>query len=1190
MNATELEKKIKICPKASKNAIAAAVVATSQRAPPTLPVKVKKALSSAKDYVIANPDGYYRELDTFLEAATPLLTTLLQDEVSAPGTSLKYYLLLEALYDHPEDIQDLFNFKTTTKTLHSTDSLNEMLQNDTAKILQESTEAEMKGSGWSLVAPTTLTIHVSLLRHVKPPGHFISLPKKLRTRKATINIQNSDQACFKYCLLAKSLPQNVDYDRVKLDENSFTNVPNNYNFEGLPFPLPPSKIPLFERRNPGSSINVFEVGPDFQIAPYRIADRELADHTDLLWIKNDQTSHYVLITDFSKLIKPQIAKGSNRIVICKRCFSHKETRRCQPETWLAEHTRFCGNYQPCNVLLPKEGDNQLKFVTYETEIPVPIIVTADFEATLLPTASTDMSYQVHEPNSFCTLVKSTLPDSLLNEVGISTEPYLQRSQNAAQAFLLHMKDLAQRVESLYLRNLPVGPMTEEQTERHRLKSNCDLCERSFNETSEQYGDKTLDHCHITGTYRQTLCNRCNLRCQVPNFIPVYFHNFSGYDQAFIIKNLNCLKGCEVKVLPSNSEKYISVSVRVGRMWIRFLDSYRLMAESLADLAAGLAEVELVESSKLVPADQLHLIKHKGMYPYDYVTSPAVFDEPQLPAREKFYNRLNNEHISESDYERALAVWHGLQMTTFGDYHDFYLRLDVCLLMDTLVSFRNTCLQSYKIDCCHHYTAPGLSFSAMLRMTKITLELITDADQMLMIESAIRGGLVQCNLRYAKANNLLLSDQHDYREDEPSSYLLYLDCVNLYGKAMTSPLPYGDFRWVDTAPDWSSLPTDSPYGFILDCDVEVPATLHDKLQDLPLLPELSNPPGSSSKKLLATLYDKKRYVAHYTVFQQAVQLGLKVTKVHRALRFSQAPWMKKFIDYNANKRSAATSAFAKAFYKLMNNACYGKTMENVRNRVDIRIVTTDKQFQKLVRQTRFVERKIISDDVVAVQMRRNNVKMDKPIYVGMTVLDVSKVHMYHFHYKLMQEHFKAPASKLELAYLDTDGLIYYITTDQDLYTVLKQPSLSQHLDRSGYHDSHPLRDDTNKGKLGTFKDECKDRVMFEFVGLRPKMYAYRFSSTNKSEKRKAKGIKGSYVEQNIRFRHYKNTLFSKETCDKAHFNVIRSKSARVVSTTVIKKSLSAEDDKRQILQCGIRTLPYGHYKLGEEDAATGGNHE
>lgn len=127
------------------------------------------------------------------------------------------------------------------------------------------------------------------------------------------------------------------------------------------------------------------------------------------------------------------------------------------------------------------------------------------------------------------------------------------------------------------------------------------------------------------------------------------------------------------------------------------------------------------------------------------------------------------------------------MKTFGQYHDFNLKLDTCLLADCLSSFRKTCLAAYRIDCCHHYTAPGFTYKAMLRMKRVSLELITCSEQMLMVESGIRGGLEQCSLRYVEANNPHLSHPEDYKADDPTSYLLYLDACNLYGAGMSNNL-------------------------------------------------------------------------------------------------------------------------------------------------------------------------------------------------------------------------------------------------------------------------------------------------------------------------------------------------------------------------------------------------------------------
>lgn len=1144
---------------------------------PPITWRLKKGLSSARDYHIQNPDSYYKDLPQFLEALLPTVKEILQTELQDSNT-MKINMVLLALYNHPDGELQEFNFKTSSKTLNSGDlhSADEFLKKEFGKMLMEESEQQGKNSGWSLQEPVSLILKISKFRYNKPSGSsYITLPKKLEKKNALVNVQNRDQACFKYSMLVKHHPN----PSLIMPEAAFNDINSPYNFDGLTFPLDIRDIPKFEKLNPGCSVNVFECGLDCEISPLRVVENELQDHTDLLLFKNGKgDSHYIYIQDFSQLIQPQLTKGRHKIIVCKRCSTFMQRRRCNPNTWLEEHLKMCVHNKPVNVKLPKEGNNLLKFKEFETQIPLPIYIVADFEAYLKPLDG--RQYQHHEPNSFCLLVKSTLSNDILQTVGISTSPYLYRAEDAGTHFLLYLKKLAQQVEILYTRNEPLKPLTDEEMEKHENATKCDLCEQSFNDTS---AIKVLDHSHISGEYRHTLCQICNLRCLQPNYIPIYFHNFSRYDQFFVLNSLTALKGCEIKVIPSGGEKFTSVSVKVGRIWLRFLDSYRMLESSLSELASNLKASQLIEASKLVHADYIDLITRKGVYPYDYVTSESVFDETSLPDKDKFYNQLNDEDIDNSDYEHAKRVWSVLNMKTFGEYHDFYLMVDVCLLADVLESFRKRCFEAYKIDCCQHFTAPGLAFRAMLRMTRVTLELITDADQMLFIESAVRGGLVQNCIRHVKANNPRLENaQEDYDPNKPLCFLSYLDVTNLYGYAMSLSLPVGDFKWANNISDWSTLPKDAPYGYFIEADIEVPIEVHDRLKDLPPLAEVACPPNSKTKKLLATLNHKVKYVAHYTTLQQAVSLGLKVTKIYRALKFTQSPWMARFVTFNSELRAKSTDAFSKAFFKKMSNAVYGKTFENVRNRVDIRIVTTDNELQKLYRQPRFKEHTIIHESVVAVHMRRKSVYMNKPLYIGVAVLDISKTYMYSFYYDVLKKH-----ADVSLAYLDTDGIIAKIEGNKDLYDIFGKPEIAKYLDRSVFPDDHhPLDDKAHDGRIGLFKDECKRRPMFEFVGLRPKLYAYRFSSKEddaKAVKLKAKGVKTSYVQTKLKFNDYKETLFTGNEPEKARFNIICGKRFQLYSTTVVKKSLSRDDDKRSILQCGIQTLPYGHYSLAVEDS-------
>ena len=421
---------------------------------------------------------------------------------------------------------------------------------------------------------------------------------------------------------------------------------------------------------------------------------------------------------------------------------------------------------------------------------------------------------------------------------------------------------------------------------------------------------------------------CNLRYKIPSYIPIVFHNLSGYDAHLFIRELGKKfdKG-KIGVIAENKEKYISFNVDVvvdeyvdyqgkikeKKIQLRLIDSARFMASSLDSLTNNLVK----DGRKLFgfedySEEQCKLLTRKGVYPYEYMTSWDKFEETQLPSIEVFYSKLNMIGISGEDYEHAQKVWSSFSIKNLGEYHDLYLKTDVILLSNVSEAFRNTCLEYYKLDPAHFYTAPGLAFQACLKKTGVRLELLTGPDILLMFERGIPG-------RYVKANNKYMGDK--FNPKGKISFLQYLDANNLYGWAMIQPLPTGGFKWVS---DMSKFTPDEIAKLY-------PKELHDLHNELPFMCEKMKINGV--EKLVPNLYDKKKYVIHISALDRALKHGLILEKVHRVIEFDQSAWLEPYIDFNTELRKKANNDFEKDFFKLMNiTLCLvkqWKTSESIR---------------------------------------------------------------------------------------------------------------------------------------------------------------------------------------------------------------------------------------------------------------------
>ena len=1041
---------------------------------------------------------------------------------------------------------------------------------------------QTEGSGWIFVKVESLVLHTSIWNPVNA-GSYIDLPPFLKNKKAIINMKNKDNKCFMWSVLRALNPKDKNAERIDEDLKS---KQDTINMKGISYPVDMRGIGRFESQNPEISITVLGYNDDKGVYPLRNSKYTGAKQDIvLLLIKNGENSHYCLVKNISALLTSQINNHKSKRLFCLNCFNSFE----DSETGLISlknHKEYCYNNECVKVVMEKPN-TYLEFKNLENCIKAPFVIYADFESLIKPIDVCDpdpnksytKKYQKHEPVSFWYYIKS-FDDSVYES---RLRGYTKEKLEDVDAIDIFIEWLEKDVKEISKLGNKAMILTEEDEKQFNEASDCWICGK------ELKNDRVRDHCHFTSRYRGAAHNSCNLKCKIPNNISVFFHNLSGYDSHLFIKKLGSPDKKEnISCIASNEEKYISFSktIKTGEQYtndegkikdktfkIVFKDSLKFMSSSLEALVNNLSKEDFKNILKYFTPEQLELIKQKGFYPYEYMDSIEKFKDKTLTPFEAFYSKLLGRGISEKNYNHAKNVWISFNMKTMLDYHNHYNKTDVLLLADVFEKFRNICLKNYKLDPVHYFTAPGLAWDACLKMTDIQLELLSDINMLLMFEKGIRGGISIISNRYGEANNKYMKG---FNINKVKKFLTYLDANNLYGCAMSMKLPTHAFKWLSSGEIenifnnqvvqvWEKTPC------ILEVDLEYPEKLHDLHNDYPFCPERVKC-NNRVEKLIPNLRDKTKYVIHYRNLIQCLKAGMKLKKIHRGIKFVESEWLKPYIEKNTNLRTKAKNNFEKDFYKLMNNSVFGKTMENIRNRVDVRLVNTKEQLKKLVAKPNYRGRKIFSENLVSVLMKRTSLKMNKPVYLGMCILDLSKTIMYDFHYNYVKPKY---GDKAKLLFTDTDSLMYEIQTE-DFYKDISE-DVKDRFDTSGYPENHPSGIPTgiNNKVLGMFKDEAAGKNIIEFVGLRAKLYSLKMEDGKANKK--CKGVKKQVVEKSITHEDYKTCLTTgKEQYRKQ--NIIRSYEHEVYTEEVNKVALSAMDDKRYILGDGIHTLAWGHYKI------------
>jgi hypothetical protein len=1029
-------------------------------------------------------------------------------------------------------------------------------------------------------------------------GADMKVPSHIALKKGVVSVQNIDKRCFGFAVVSALEPAKDNADRPAQYEVHFA----KYGLDQIEYPVAPEQVPALEDKLK-IAINVFTVRDDEgkSQCPLYVSKKVFknADETEkktidlLFWTRRGhEEGHFAWIKSFSRFMA-DLRKSRHKLYWCKRCLGHFTT----PEA-LTNHQEYCERPDFCHQIfvMPEEGA-KLKFKSHRNAEPAVGRIYLDYECKLEKLDETTHShrninttkYQQHVPYSAGLHFVTEIPE--LQDIA----GYQHHQGDDAVEWSLRTIN---KIYSKYYEHLHDKKrlrMTHADWVSFRAAQHCYICSKPFDPRKKS--DKCRDHNHVTGNYRGAAHKQCNIQQQQQYNLPVFAHNFTGYDSHLICQAKAILPNRPVQVI-GTMEKYKQMKWGRG---ITFKDSLAFFGQggsSLDQLCKNLVTAgkeNFVELGKEFEGEQFDLATSKGVFCYDYMDSDAKFNERQLPPREAFFNKLKNEECSEENYARAQAIWDKFDCHTMLDYHDVYLKTDVLILADIFENHRKMCMNHYGLDPAHYMSAPQLSWDAMLKMTGVELELTHDPEQFRMIDNGIRGGVCMISKRFARANNPMLGPKY-YDPSKPTTYIIYWDANNLYGWSMSQMLPTGGFEWVPEAVfsqiDWKAQTKTQPIGYNILCDINMPPHLHDRWNDYPLAPDrvhinatmLSEkqmdvrqnynlPRSAEATKLIPSLLPRRNYLCDYRNLKFYLEEGAELIKIHKVLKFNQAPWLKQYIDKNSELRKQAKNEAEKNLFKLKNNSVYGKTVENLKKRSDVRFVTNMKDCLKLTQKVQCKDWRIFNENAAAVELIKVKQVIDKPFYVGFTVLELSKLLMYEFHYNVIKAKY---GDKAQLLFTDTDSLMYEIETE-NVYEDMKQ--MGDHFDCSGYPTDSPYFDVRNKTVVGKFKDETNFVPILEFVGLKPKMYSFLTINDVESDnpivkhKHRAKGI-SSAASLKLRHEDFKAQL------DLPRENALTNRRIghtlhKLYTLQVEKRGLCAFDDKRFVLADGIHTLSYGH---------------
>ena len=480
--------------------------------------------------------------------------------------------------------------------------------------------------------------------------------------------------------------EEIDRDHQRISK--LRRYEDDFDWDGIKFPASIRDIKRFESRNE-ITINILAL-EDKKVYICR-KGKEYNRVANLMLITDQNRKHYVVIKSLKRLLSIQNSRHKESQHFCINClqgFAEQKSRD--------EHYVYCRSNETVRIEMPNKKP-KVEYSDYQYQFKVLIMIYADFELILEPiqgasnnpNVSSTRGVSIHTPSRWRVYSKYAY--------GKVTNPLTQyRGSDCVEKFCEHIISEAKRLYNSFPEK-PMAPLAKSQLKEYRWATKCHICFKRFSKKKR----KVRDHCHYSGLYRGAAHSSRNLQCKIPSYIPVVFHNLTGYGAHLFIREL-AKYTTGMGVIAKNTEDYISFSIKVEvdkyvdkegnertkEMELRFIDSIKFMSSSLDSLVNNLARGRHdFWGFENYNDRQRELLIRKGIYPYEYMDSWDKFKETSLPSIEKLYSNLNMSGVSDVDYEHACRVWREFGIQNMGKYHDLYLRTDVVLLANVFESFR-----------------------------------------------------------------------------------------------------------------------------------------------------------------------------------------------------------------------------------------------------------------------------------------------------------------------------------------------------------------------------------------------------------------------------------------------------------------------------------------------------------------------